>query len=241
MIYFYSGTPGSGKSYCLARTAKDWICLMCKNVITNVAFDFSQFTRNKRVKYGEVIYKMDNELTVDFFINYSLENLKQGVEHQCLIVFDEAQTIFSPTAIKLKCQEDRLYRKRWLDFFTMHRHLGYDIILVSQFDRLIDAQVRCLFEYNYIHRKLNNYGKFGKIIDLLKISMFNQTIFWYGSREVLQKKIVFFNRKFAKVYNSYAFREVALAKLEEMYPDKYKKKKSLEKKDNKKKIVIVKK
>ena len=52
-------------------------------------------------------------------------------------------------------------------FFSQHRKYGYDVTLIAQFDRMIDKQLRGLIEYEYIHRKLSNYGFGGKIMSLI--------------------------------------------------------------------------
>ena len=55
-------------------------------------------------------------------------------------------------------------RKDWIKFFhSQHRKLGYDVYLVTQFDSMVDKQVRALVEYEFKHRKLNNVGWVGKI------------------------------------------------------------------------------
>ena len=38
--------------------------------------------------------------------------------------------------------------------FSQHRKLGYRVILIAQFDRMLDRQIRSVLEYEYIHRKV---------------------------------------------------------------------------------------
>lgn len=57
-------------------------------------------------------------------------------------------------------------RKDWLQFFSQHRKLGYCIILVAQFDKMIDRQFRSLLEYEMLHRKVGNFGVVGWIFSL---------------------------------------------------------------------------
>lgn len=54
----------------------------------------------------------------------------------------------------------------WLQFFSQHRKLGYCVILVAQFDKMIDRQFRALVEYEYVHRKVGNFGLVGWIMSL---------------------------------------------------------------------------
>lgn len=52
----------------------------------------------------------------------------------------------------------------WLEFFSQHRKMGYAVILVAQFDKMIDRQFRALIEYEYVHRKVSNFGVVGWIM-----------------------------------------------------------------------------
>lgn len=216
MIYFYSGTPGSGKSLSMAQYAEFWVKKLGKNIITNTFIDRNAILK-KNKSGGQIFYYENEEITPDLLITYALKNHDIGKEGQTLIIFDEAQVKFSPTAVKLKCQENKNYRMEWLDFFTQHRHLGYDILMISQFDRLIDPQIRVLFEYNYIHRKANNLGTLGLLLSILHITFFVQVKKWYGVNEAIGTKFFFYKKKYAKIYNSYAYRDQIIKKLEAKY------------------------
>ena len=205
MISFYSGTPGSGKSLEVAKDILNSLKYKRKNVISNIDIDRSAIYKKGKinVKKNGRFYYLDNEfINVDFFNNYAKKFHKPNIESQTLIVIDEAQMLFSPTVVKIKNQEDKNFRNKWLKFFTQHRKLGYDIILVSQFDRLIDAQVRCLFEYNVIHRKVNNF-KVGWILGLLNISIFCSINYWYGVNEKMYSEFYMYKKKYSRIYNSY--------------------------------------
>ena len=51
--------------------------------------------------------------------------------------------------------------------------------MISQFDRLVDRQIRSLFEYEVKHRKANNF----KILNMLPIKLFVAVTVWYGIKE----------------------------------------------------------
>lgn len=184
-----------------------------------------------------VLYTLQDfsKISPKFFYDYALKFHKRGKEHQTLIVIDEAQMFFNPTIVKefntlsqeykrrrlpFKIDENSkyayedTYRNDWLKFFTQHRHLGYDIILVSQFDKLIDAQVRCLFEYNYIHRKINNYS-FGVLLTFFGLSAFIKVQHWYGAKLRCGTEMFFYSKKYSKVYNSYRLYDEIFKKREE--------------------------
>ena len=215
MISFYSGTPGSGKSLQMAHEVVDWIKKYKKNVIANTVIDRNYILKKK--KGGLFFYIENDKLTTDFLYKYALKFNEMGVEHQCLLVIDEAQVKFSPTAVKLSSQDNPRYRQDWLEFFTHHRHLGFDILIISQFDRLIDPQIRCCFEFNYVHRKANNFGFIGMLLTIFRIPLFVQIQYWYGVNQVSGKKFFTYSKKYSKIYNSYIYREQIIAKLTAKY------------------------
>ncbi|MBY6935738.1 zonular occludens toxin domain-containing protein [Clostridium botulinum] len=215
MIYFYSGTPGSGKSLQMAHTAVEWLKKYKKNVIANTRINIDKILKKK--KGGNFFYLPNENFSTEYLYEYALKYHEMGIEHQSLIIIDEAQCLFSPTAVKLFTQENKHYRQEWLEFFTQHRHLGFDIIIISQFDRLIDAQVRCLFEYNCVHRKANNFGFIGMILTIFHVPLFVQVNHWYGVNQVTSKKFFTYSKKYADIYDSYAYRNEIIKKLEKKY------------------------
>jgi len=206
LIDLYSGTPGSGKSLEVARDIVFWLTTKKKNVVANFAVDtdqffYSKFTKKKK-ETGTFTF-VDNEfLTVEYLYAYAKKNHVRGKEGQTLLVVDEAQMIFSPTVMKIKMAEDKYFRVSWLKFMTLHRKLGFDIILVSQFDKLIDAQVRCVLENNVIHRKVNNF-KIGWLLSIFKISIFVSVNYWYGINTKTEAHFFTYSKKYSRIYDSY--------------------------------------
>ena len=41
------------------------------------------------------------------------------------------------------------------------------MILIAQFDKMVDRQFRALFEYEYVHRKVSNFGVVGWLMSLV--------------------------------------------------------------------------
>lgn len=146
MITLYTGTPGSGKSLHVAKVILERLQIDKKNVIAN--FEVNQDVINKKrfmisnKNIGKFFYLDNSELTVNALVDYAKKNHVLGKEHQTLLVIDECQTFFNPREFQRK---DRL---DWNNFFSQHRKLGYEVILVTQNDRLIDRQIRALvFKY----------------------------------------------------------------------------------------------
>lgn len=203
MIYFYSGTPGSGKSLHVARDIYFRLNRNKKypNVIANFMIN-EKMIKNKKAKF---IYKDNSELTVEFLLNYALKNHKIGVENQTLVVVDECSVIWNSRSWMK--DHDRM---EWLKFFVQHRKLGYNFILISQTDRQIDRQIRSLFEYEVKHRKVNNF----KIGRLLPVPTFAAITYWYGLNERLGVEFFTYRRKWSKFYDSYGTFELDVGLME---------------------------
>ena len=195
MIYFYSGTPGSGKSLHVARDIYYRLNRNKKypNVIANFMIN-EKMIKNKKARF---VYKDNSDLTVSFLLNYAFENHKQGVENQTLVVVDEASVIWN--AREWQKADTQHNRMDWLKFFVQHRKLGYNFIIISQTDRQIDRQIRSLFEYEIKHRKVNNF-KIGKLIPF---PMFACVSYWYGVNERLGVEFFTYRKKWGKFYDSY--------------------------------------
>lgn len=153
MIVLYSGTPGSGKSLHLANKVRDSLKFSCPVIGT---FHINKENLWKKSKYPYT-YMNIYDLTPEKLLNYYQENkdkyLKKGVENSFLLVIDECQRIFNS-----RTWQETKNRNNWITFFAEHRHFGFNIILVSQMDIMIDRQIRGLIEYDYLHRKVENFG-----------------------------------------------------------------------------------
>jgi zona occludens toxin (predicted ATPase) len=194
-VFVYTGTPGSGKSY-HATERIDILLRRGINIIANYAI--KQTYRH----VGEFTYKSTDDLTVEFLIRYALDNhemKKPKDESQTMVVIDEAHVLFNARGYDMK------ERLRWLKFLAWSRHLGYDILLITQNDKAIDQQVRGLIEFNYKHRKLTSYGGL-KALFLVIICRckFVSVKYWY----VIDEKcgVYYFNikKKIADLYDTFA-------------------------------------
>jgi len=191
-IYLYSGTPRSGKSLKATYKIIQWLRAK-KNVISNFPVDLDYF---KSRKIGNFTYKDNNDLTVDFLIQYAKENHVKNTKVQTLIVIDECGSIFN-------CRQwENKERQKWINFFSLHGHLNYDIILISQSDRLIDRQIRAFIETEYKHRALKNYKLFGQILSLIFGGLFVSVEYWYGPNLKCGSEFFLLNRKKARVYDT---------------------------------------
>ena len=147
MISLYSGTPGSGKSLNGAAKVRAWLKWYGPVIGT---FHINKECLFKNCKY-EYTYVNIYDLKPQFLVEFARKNRpkKKNPEGSFLLIIDEAQRIFNSRAWNSNDRND------WITFFAEHRHLGFDIILISQNDRMLDRQIRALIEYNMIHRKMS--------------------------------------------------------------------------------------
>ena len=199
MIYLYSGTPGSGKSLHAAKTIVEW-AKRGKGVICNFPVSLAHVKRVKK----HPVYMDNSEITVDSLTNFAKKNHLKGKESQTLVVIDEAQVMFNSRTSLSK------QRQQWCTFFSQHRHYGFDFILIAQFDRMLDRQIRCLIETEIKHRKLNNYGFGGTLLQLMTLnkSWFICIEYWYGGNKLkLGSEIFGYKKAYGKVYDTFAIFE----------------------------------
>lgn len=197
MIFLYSGTPGSGKSLHTARTIYYHLAFN-KPVIANFEIDVT------KVKNSHLFTYVDNEnLTPDYLINYfnqyREEVGKELKEGHILLVIDECQLMFNSR------DWSKAGRNDWNAFFTQHRKYRFDIILVAQFDRMIDRQIRSLIEYEQVHRKVSNFGWKGRLLSILMLSpaLFCSVKVWYPMKEKVSSDFFKASKKYYQLYNTY--------------------------------------
>lgn len=196
MIWLYSGTPGSGKSYHATVDAIKKIKRKDKN---KVIANYMLFFEDDEKKMEDNFIYIDNfDLTVEFLENFAIENHVFGVEGQTLLIIDEAQIIFNSRSWNSNPKS----RMNWIKFFSQHRKFGYNIILIAQFDRMIDRQIRSLVEYEVSHMKVNNF------FVILPISCFLAVERWYSQKMKINSSFIFYRKKYSSYYNSYKFFEV---------------------------------
>lgn len=190
MIWLYSGTPGSGKSF---HALKDILVKVARKSHNKVIANFPVICGKHQDNFT---YCDNTEITIEFLVNYARKNHKMGIENQTLVVIDEAGT-------KFNCRDGfsgstSKIRMEWLKFFSQHRKLGFNFILVAQSDKQLDKQIRLNIEYDVIHKKINNFFSF------LPITVFLAVERWYGQKMKVGHQMIFFNKKLAKRYDSFA-------------------------------------
>ena len=195
-IYLYSGTPGSGKSLHSAKDIIEWFRKGLP-VITNFDVDLSPYPKANHVCVDDL------DLTPDYLAEFSRNffgerKLTKKDEDTILLVIDECQLMFNSREYQKKD------RKIWIKFFTQHRKLGYQVILIAQMDKMLDKQIRGVIEYEFIHRKLSNFGKAGKILSfLMGGETFTAVQMWYPLKLKIGSSFFRARKKYYSLYDSY--------------------------------------
>ena len=188
---FYTGVAGTGKSYHCAQVIYD-LLRNGKNLITNIKIDISKIPQKGQKPLGVYIFVSDSEwlynairqykkdyrgnLTpilqpctdkfssiqglMGFALNFHKRNDKGSIIlHQTYLIFDECQNIWDSRSWNRK---DRL---PWISFLTQYRKWGYDCILISQNENMIDKQIRgSVIEHKLLHRNVSRFKKLGKLM-----------------------------------------------------------------------------
>lgn len=192
MITLYTGTPGAGKSLHLIELILK--CLRLKRyVISNFPITINE--KEKRKGWEDRFFYWTNEqITVESLINFAIDTdmIEKCKESQCLVCIDEAGGRFN-------CREyGSKDRAEWIDFFSQHRKLGFDFVLVAQNDRMLDRQIRAFIETEKKHRKVNNFGPFF----LLPFPVFCCVEWWYTARQRVGAEWFLYHKKIANRYDS---------------------------------------
>lgn len=192
MVYAYTGTPGSGKSLHCADKILFYL-KHGKRVICNFPINEKMIKPKYRKNF---LFLPDSEMTPHYLFEFAKSFHSGHKEDETFIFIDESQRLFPI---------DRVYerRKEWEQFFQLHRHWGFSIILVTQNLSYINKGIRIQTEYEVKHRKINNYGIGGLILTLLHIPLFVSLTYWQGTREKIYSDFFFYKRKYGKLYDTF--------------------------------------
>ncbi|MEG2381656.1 MAG: zonular occludens toxin domain-containing protein [Oscillospiraceae bacterium] len=193
MIVLYTGTPGSGKSLHAAYQLIDYL-YSGFNVIGNFPIDAGYF--KKRPK-GTYYYCENKNLTVKNLKQFAKEHHVAFKEHQTLLIIDECGMLFNPRAWN---NSDRM---DWLTFFSQHRKLGYEILLIAQMDKQLDKQILGQIEEEHKHRSVRNYKWFGKLLSFITGGLFLDITYWYPCRLKIGSSFFRYSPRKAKLYDTY--------------------------------------
>lgn len=181
-IEIIQGTPGSGKSataLCLGishlcqggalatnfNLVPDWAFLLAGlnfrvrlGLRNRLALANSYYDRCFRIGSASSIFTLSEKLK-----HCQLgPKFKNALEGKGLLILDEAQLVFNS-----RSWNDN---KAWIEFFTQHRKLGWNVLLVAHHIQMIDKQIRPLIE---LETRFRNLKKVRWPIIGLPLSPFN--------------------------------------------------------------------
>ena len=223
MMQLWTGTPGSGKSLHLAHDVRDNLRLgrkvistcnintnMCfMNPIQEILFNISKGKinlsthddRSRNFHYVPLEY-----ITPELFYEFAARNHVFGKEHKTIIYLDECVALFSPTVLA----DDIKLWNRWDKFLRIHRHLGYDIVLVPQSKRLISRKVLAYAETEVKHFNRKYHGWIGLILRFVLRGCFSYSVYWRGDKKAIEQRFFTYKPFYGQMYNSYSMFDAAL-------------------------------
>lgn len=170
MIYIYTGSLGSGKSYhAMVEGLNRANAIFRPNAL--VVANFPIFAANNKEKERWVYVE---KLTVKQLIELSFKHGIYGrKDAPGLLIIDEAPLYFNARDWNVNDG-----RREWLRFFSLSRRFGFDVILIAQDLRMIDRQIRSMIEYEIKHVMANRYGW----LKFLPLKTFFYIWFWTGGK-----------------------------------------------------------
>lgn len=196
MIDLYSGTPGSGKSLHTASYVY-WRLKTGNPVIANFEIATDKISKKPLPFHYWPNWELDPKKLIEF--SYQYFEGKPVKEDKITLIIDECQLIFNAREWNKKGRDE------WLSFFTQHRKYGYHVILIAQFDQMIDKQIRSVIEYEYVHRKVSNFGIQGKLLSLFFGGRtFVAVKVWYPLNQKVGSEFFHARKRLFRLYDTYS-------------------------------------
>jgi hypothetical protein len=208
-IHLVTGTPGAGKSFYAVRRIAAAVD-KGKPVATNVKLDGSAPHRlagrnplrrllpgGRDKRAGEIARSVLVLDSIEQLMKVRLEGRGEG---RGVIVLDEASDWLNARTWN---EGDR---KRLVKWFSRHRHLGWDVYLIVQHEKMIDAQVRALVETEIQLRAMRKARAFGIPIGwVIPWPWFIAHWFWAGANGMHQRTEVYFLDGCRKLYDTHEY------------------------------------
>jgi hypothetical protein len=175
------------------------------NVICNSEIELPEKLKKKK---SRKLFCVENEqITPEFLYSFARKHHKPRRESQTLVVIDECQLKFSDTFMT------KATARPWLKFFSQHRKLGYDFLMVTPSIRTgLVRDIREIVEVEVGHWKMTNYPTKGVfsglillIIQLLPINLFMSVTQWRAmpDKKNLIRRLFLYKPRYAKMYDTY--------------------------------------
>lgn len=217
MIQIIQGTPGSGKSAVATVDMLEFLeagGVVACNYSLVPGWHYKLADMHPRVRFGLADRDLKAQSywsrafrigTVDTIYELS-EHLKRLAppnkdgrmkEGAGRLYIDEAQLLFN----------SRTWQKNrgFIEFFTQHRKLGWDVYLVAHAATMIDAQIRDLIEYEARLRNMNKVKVFG-MFPVSPYPVFLSIVRYAGisagAGQIAWRRLYRLHKKYASLYDS---------------------------------------
>lgn len=217
MIQIIQGTPGSGKSAVATVDMLEFLRsggVVACNYSLVPGWHYKLASMNWHVRLGfrdrdelaERYWKRAFKIGTSDTLYQLSDRLKELVppdkdgrlkEGSGRLYLDEAQLLFN----------SRTWQKnaRFIEFFTQHRKLGWDVYLIAHSAEMIDSQIRMLIEYEARLRNLRKVKVFG-FIPVSPVPCFLSIVRYAGisagAGTVAWRRLYRLNKTFASLYDS---------------------------------------
>ena len=92
----------------------------------------------------------------------------------------------------------------WIYFFANHRHFNFEVILITQSDKMLDKQIRGLIEYEIKHRALARANLIMWLLSKVFKGLFITVEIWYPCKMRITSNLHRFKKKKADCYDTMA-------------------------------------
>lgn len=150
-IIAHVGVPGSGKTY---RCIEKLLDNLKKGRKIYVNVDGLERSSTCREAIKTCINISDSQLDelLIFLDTKQTRSFWEYAEQGSMVVIDEVQRYFSNRDWNTK------ENKSFAEWCSVHRHHGFDVLLITQSIERIDSAVRNMIEWTYDYRKINFFG-----------------------------------------------------------------------------------
>ncbi len=218
MINIIQGTPGSGKSSVCTVDMLEFLeyggVVACNYNLVN-GWHFKLADNNYKVRLGykdrdqvaesywkrafkigtsDTIFQLSERLKE---IDINVKNNHPLGEGRARLYLDEAQLLFNSRNWKDNYQ--------FIEFFTQHRKLGWDVYLIAHTADMIDKQIRGLIEYETRLRNMQKVKIFGVIPVAYKplfLSITRYAGISAGAGTIAYRRLYTLRKRYSSLYDS---------------------------------------
>jgi len=214
MITLLQGTPGSGKSSVMVTDMAEhllsggWIATNFSlvpnwlDILCNYSLKYRYFMdEGQRQLYRDSLSRRawqvgtpDTVETLGKVMRSSVPRVREGMGK---LFLDEAQFLFN--------SRNWQQNSGFIEFFTQHRKLGWDVVLIAHTKDMIDKQIRGLIELETRIRNLQKIKLFGMVPCAWKPTFLCITRYAgvaAGAGEIFSKRLYPLHRTFSQLYDT---------------------------------------